>query len=413
MSATTRRWLIAILTLAAVLRLAAVLHFAGQPLTGDERAYDSIALNLAQGRGYQLGYEEQGRHPTAQRGPVYVFFLAAFYRTAGHHVAPPLVAQAVLGVVCCWLVFRLASRWFRRDGPALAAAALFALHPPIVLQSAQLWTETFTSFLLLVTVSAFFAFLDRRRTRLLVLAGAALGLCALDRLQLAPVGAVLAIAAQPVLGWRAALRAAVLVSLVVAAMQAPWTARNAQVFHSFVPGVTGGGISFWGATAPARDRTVSSLSDPWVPDSVHRSLAGMDEMQVSRRLTRDAVRIIAGDPARYARLTVRRFARLWFNLLFDDPPSKASLALALAQAAALALAWIGMRRARPDPVAARTIWMLGLYWTLIFVPFNTVVRYTMPYFGILLTFTAAGALEVLQWGRSRRHGVASPAGPVA
>lgn len=402
MSAPERRWLVVVLVFAVLLRLGAVLHFAGQPLAGDERSYDSIALNLAEGHGYQLGYEDQGRTPTAQRGPVYVLYLAAFYRTFGHHVLPPLVAQALLDVVSGWLVFRLASRWFRRDGPALAAAAMYAAYPPIVLQSAQLLTETSSAFLLLVTVSAYFAYLDGRRAGPLLLAGAALGLCVLDKIQFAPVGAVLALAALPALGWRTALRTAVVVSLVAAALLVPWTVRNAQVFHGFVPGVTGGGISFWGGTAPARNRTVGSLTDPWVPDSLRRALSDLDELQASRWLMRDAVRVIGEDPARYAVLTARRFVRLWFNLLYDDPPSRASLVLALAQAAALALAWVGMRRARPDPVAARTLWMLALFWTLVYLPFNTVVRYTMPFFAILLAFTAAGTLEVLRraWPRS-------------
>ena len=39
--------------------------------------------------------------------------------------------------------------------------------------------------------------------------------------------------------------------------------------------------------------------------------------------------------------------------------------------------------------------MLAVLWTVVDVPFCTVVRYAMPYLAVLFCFSAAGALELL------------------
>ena len=54
------------------------------------------------------------------------------------------------------------------------------------------------------------------------------------------------------------LRAAGLVVAAIARVMAPWTIRNVVVFHAFIPGVTTGGLVFWGETAPFGGRMVAA-----------------------------------------------------------------------------------------------------------------------------------------------------------
>jgi 4-amino-4-deoxy-L-arabinose transferase-like glycosyltransferase len=397
--AASRRWLPLVLAVALALRLALVFAWGDRPLVSDEIGYDDIASNLVAGHGYSLDTANGGWRPTAMRGPSYVLFLAAIYGVAGHHVRAALVVQSLMDVVTCWLVWRLARRWFASDRTALLTAAIYAVYPPLVLQCAQVLSEPFIGFTIALSVTAWFAYLDRRRAPDLVLTGLALAACALSKPHLGPLTFVFAFAALPVLGARPALRSAVVLTAIVGLCFVPWMARNSAVFHAFIPGVTQGGVSFWGGTAPAGGRFAGAFTDPWVPDSVRAIVAPMSEPEASSYFFREGARLIAADPARYAYSTVRKFFQLWFNLGFDDPPSKASLALAFVHLVAFALAFAGFRRGGADPVATRLVVAMGLFWTVMHVAFCSVVRYAVPYLPLLFAFTAAGLLSWLPRAR--------------
>lgn len=397
------RGLLIILLVALALRVGMVVREADHVLFGDEPSYTEIALNVAEGHGFQSGHGDEPRTPTAMRGPAYVLFLAGFYRTFGHHSWPPMAAQVLLDVLSCWVTYRLARRWFGREAPALLAAALFAVYPLFIIGTAHLIAETLTLASVLLSVLAFTHYVDRPRPQSLLLAGLALGLCALNKPQVGAAGVVFALAAVPRLGWARAARAAVALTLVVAATMAPWIIRNARVFHAFVPGVTQGGISFWGGTAPFQDRAVGGLGEPWVPDSLRQALNRMGELERSRWFYRDGMRIVREDPARYAMLTARKVVRLWFNLLFDDPPSRSSLLLAALHAVLFALAALGFARGGADPVGTRLTLGLVLYWTVLHVPFVAQVRYALPCLPLLFGFAAAGLLGLPPFSHRSVH----------
>src|SRR5262245_29456494 len=126
------RLLLGIVVLAVVLRAAFVLATADRAPIGDETTYDNIAANLVAGHGYQAGDDVSGRHPTAQRGPSYVLWVAMGYALAGRGLLVPLLAQGVLDGLVCVLAYRLARRWFGCEKTALAAAALYAVYPPFI-----------------------------------------------------------------------------------------------------------------------------------------------------------------------------------------------------------------------------------------------------------------------------------------
>ncbi|MEQ1833850.1 MAG: glycosyltransferase family 39 protein [Candidatus Eisenbacteria bacterium] len=398
-----QRGLLIILLVALALRVGLVAREADHVLIGDEPSYDDIALNVAQGNGFQAGHGDEPRVPTAMRGPAYVLFLAGFYRAFGHHSWPPMAAQAVLDVWSCWITYRLARRWHGREAPALLAAGLFAVYPLFILGTTQIITETLTLASVLLSVLAFTEYLDRPKPASLVLAGLALGVCALNKPQLGAAGIVFALAAVPRLGWLRSARTAAALTLIVAATLAPWIVRNARVFHAFVPGVTQGGISFWGGTAPFENRAVGGLAEPWVPDSLRQALHRMGELERSRWFYRDGMRIVREDPARYAALAARKVVRLWFNVLFDDPPSRASLLLAAVHLVLFVLAGIGLTRAGADPVGIRLTVGLVLYWTALHVPFVAQVRYALPCLPLVFCFATAGLLALPPFARRSVH----------
>ncbi len=392
----TRFWLLAIVVLAFAVRLAVVVHTGERPLVDDETGYDAIAFNLVSGHGYQVGVGEN-RHPTAGRGPSFVLFVAAFYALFGHHMVPPLVGQCVLEVFSCLLVYWIAGRLFASKRASLVAAALYAIYPPFVINSGQLITETFTNLTFLGAVAAFLQYLERRRARDLVLAGVAVGLCALNKPHVAPIAALLPLIALPELGWKKAIRTAAVATIVTALVMTPWIVRNAIVFDKFVPGVSTVGFTFWGGTAPVGGiRMIGSVSDPAVPDSLGDYVGSFDnEIEQSEWFMRDGIRVIKSDPWRYARLSFRKIFQLWFNLGFDEPASRASYALAAFNLAAFALAGFALRTAHPVPAAARLLLVLGVFWTLANLPAPALVRYAMPYYALLFCFTGAGIVQLV------------------
>jgi len=397
----THRWLRVVLILGCVVRLAVVAARLSHPLQGDELSFDSIALNLATGHGYSTGASEADYRPTAVRAPGYVFFLAAFYRVFGHHALPPLVAQALLDMLTMWLVAGLARRWFGDDRVALAAAAGYAFYPLFILDTAHILSETTSQFLVVATVYLFFRHVAGRRLAPLVGSGVALGLCALSKPQLLPLGVVLAIASIPTLSVRAAARAALTLCLVAGLVLAPWVVRNAAVFHAFIPGVSTGGIGLWFGAAPF-GVPIGGFNDPTVPDSLRRYLGTLSDLDQNRWAVAETKRIIDADPAGYARLTLSKIPRLWFNVGYEGhAPSRASWLVAAMNLLLWILAVAGAVRARPVPPATAVLVVLALFWMAVHAPFFTVVRYSEPYYALLLPFSAAGFVSLFP---KRPHG---------
>lgn len=385
----TRLWLSLVLLLTLLIRVGVAVRAGERPLAGDEISYDQIAWNLASGKGYSVGTAELGLHPTATRGPAFVLSTAAFYRLAGRKLVPPAVGNAVLEVLACWLAFRIARRVFSSEAAGLGAALIYAIYPPFTVYATMLLPEAFTNTTVLAAVDAFLRFAERRRVRDLVVTGVSLGLCALNKPHAALVGAVLALTALPLWGLGATLRRAIVITGVTALVMTPWLVRNARVFHAFIPGVTQGGVSFWGGTAPFGGRFVGGLQDAWVPMSFQKFIYGLDEVEQNRWFMHDALRIITADPRRYAKLTLRKFFQYWLNLGYDDPPSKASYALAALNLLAIALAAYAVRGLSPDRLAVRVLLGFGAYWAAVGIAVCTVVRYAMPSYALLLCFTGA------------------------
>ena len=169
-------WLI--LTVALVLRLGAFREVSRGPegfMVGDGFFYHVLAKNILHGR-YQISpektpdeeYEQYKVHltkghifhivsldqPTNFCSPGYPAFLALVYWVFGIKPWLASLLGCVLGTICCFLLWKIASSI---AGPrcALMVAGLWAIHPVAVQSSARLETETpaLTLLLLLVFLS--------------------------------------------------------------------------------------------------------------------------------------------------------------------------------------------------------------------------------------------------------------------
>ena len=211
-----------------------------RPETETTDGYERIAEHLHDGLGYRLIPEHP---PTLQRPPGYPFFLAGIFRFAGVDYAAVQVAQALLGGLCCWLLFLL-GRWVLGPTLGLAAASLGAVHLTAIEYAARLYSENLYFPLFL----AFALFLARAIARASArdgfLAGLFFGLGLLTRgtlLAFPPFLALLLyLPARMRPGARHALRWAVPALVATLVVIAPWAARNHRLTGGAVP------VSAWG-----------------------------------------------------------------------------------------------------------------------------------------------------------------------
>jgi len=197
------------------------------------------------------------------------------------------------------------------------------------------------------------------------------------------------------------------VAFVMALVMSPWIVRNARVFHAFIPGVSSAGRDLWQGSGYYDGHTIGGLDSPRVSDSLRAALFRMSEVDRSRWGARETWRVIVAHPARYAWLSLRKCFQVWLNLGFDARPSRASVAIATLNLLLFGLAVIGARRGGADPWSTRFIAWLAAFWTVVHVPFSPQVRYSYPFFGLLVIFSAAGLVTLaMRAGWLREKGVA-------
>lgn len=400
----SRTWLLLLLAIGLVLRLAHDVATFQRPLIGDEPTYDRIAWNLVTGRGYSLSVEGTPPVPTAIRGPGYVLLVAAVQAVTGHHTLPVLILQAFLDTLSAWLVWVIGRRLFRNDLLALGGVAFHVFYPPFILNAGAILTETFTILTLLLAVWTGLRWAIDGWKPGLVLSAVAVGLCGLSKPQLVPIAGCIVLAGRPDWRSRGFWIAGAIAVLTVTLVLSPWIARNFTVYHRFIPGVTLGGMTFWGGTGPAPGgRVIGSVNEPGAPESVRVAVRGMSEVVRDRYFYRQGMGIVRSDPPRYLGLVFRKFFRLWFNLWFEDPPSRASLLLAAFNLGAIVLAIAGIRRERPERAGVRLLVAMIVYFSIVHMAIFANVRYALPCYAFLFVFSGAGAASLVLARRARER----------
>lgn len=208
-------------------------------VTFDPADFSRTAASIAHGHGYPATNRAPGGGPSAFRPPGYPFLLAGVYAVAGH--TAPAIGRLVggfLGTLAVGLMGLISLRlWGRRV--ALVALWIGAIAPPLVVLSTALISEAlFVPIVLGATLTALEARGSdgRHRYSWAVATGVLLGLSALTRtnglIMLLPF-ALAFVPGRPrrPRGWTPAGVMVAAACLTIA----PWTIRNALVFHQFIP----------------------------------------------------------------------------------------------------------------------------------------------------------------------------------
>lgn len=263
-------WALALVGLALAFRLTLALGFPNDE-PDDGKVYALLAHNLATA-GVYSAEDTPPLTPTYVRVPGYPAFVAIVYRAFGDgNNTAVRVVQACLDTLSCGLVAALAFVWAprswshaRRERAALVALGLAAVCPFVAIYVTTILTETLATALgVLVLLLASTAvrraggaaefggvlpsWMPRSRT-LWAAAGVAGGVMTLVRpesgLYVAAIGILLLFTSWRSVGrlgsavreWgRRVLACGSALSLGFAVVLAPWTIRNALVFHVFEP----------------------------------------------------------------------------------------------------------------------------------------------------------------------------------
>lgn len=309
-----RRDALALAALALLVRGIVVGWAAGRfPAVEDGRYYHQLASRLALGAGYTWAWPD-GVVTYAAHYPVgYPGLLSLGYRLLGASPAVAMGLNALLGVAAvCALADVVRAGYGRRAG--LAAGALLALHPALLLYTPAVMTEGVTASLLSVSVwlahRVRIAGHDRRQVLTAFVAlGLVLGVATLVRPQSLLVAPVLGFLALRRVHGEAAVRsagrraiAALAGTLVCLAVVAPWTARNCVRMKSCALVSVNGGWNLLIGIAKGSE-------GHWTPIEVPEGCKTVwDEAGKDACFGAEARRQIASQPGRFLSLVPRKLA---------------------------------------------------------------------------------------------------------
>jgi hypothetical protein len=276
------------------------------PPTADGDYYHRIADRIARGLGYTWLWPD-GAVTYAAHYPIgYPGALGLLYAAFGSSAAVAMVFNSILGALAALAVHRLAARFTSRRRAAVAGA-LAALHPGLVFYAPALMTEGVTASLLALAVWAVAWSRDAatrggaRWAPLLVL-GAVLGAATLVRPQVLLMAPAFGALAWAPFGARRAAMAAGAATVVALAVCAPWTTRNCtRLGRCALVSVNGG----WNLLIGAHPDSTGSWSPVQVPEACREVWGEADK---DACFSREAQRLIAGDPLRWVARAPRKLA---------------------------------------------------------------------------------------------------------
>jgi 4-amino-4-deoxy-L-arabinose transferase-like glycosyltransferase len=196
--------------------------------------------------------------------------LAAVWKVTGEHWLPYQLLAIVVDSLMTLLVFYIGLTLFGRRRAALLGALLYAVFPPIAwlttIPHADMWAVDFT---LLITALLLRARAAPGRFVWLAAAGVAVGLGAYFRPGVLLIAPIVALATVGRGHWREALRLGAVPTVIALLILVPWTIRNANVFHRFIPVRIGVGQNLWEGLGEVHNNFGAVLDDAATYQQVH------------------------------------------------------------------------------------------------------------------------------------------------
>lgn len=312
----SKRTLPAILALALAVRLLMVMLPAPE-LRSDSLTYDKLAASVLSG-----SYSMNGK-PTAFVVPGYPVFLAAVYSILGKSESAVRVAQSFVDVLTCLLFYFVCRKIFDRKHSVIALA-VFAFFPSNMIFSQAVLTETLFGFFAMAVLNSL---MRNDLPRGLLFTGLLFGIAILVRssYSIAALTVPLYLFAErkEIFRERGLFKPAfwtVAFFTVMMLVLSPWLARNKEVMGA-VTLATQGGSTLWEGNNPKATGTWNKAmvdAEPLFNEP--------DEVKREKEFRSRALSFIAGNPAKFVELGIRKLAYLFSSermalLYFSESPA--------------------------------------------------------------------------------------------
>ena len=384
----SRKWLIAILIVAALARLMVVMVFFADYRPRDDAAqYQRTAQNFLNGRGLIVNQDLK-----AYRTPLPGLYIAAIYAVSGPSVRAVQIANVFLGVFTVWLVYDLVRHSFGII-PARWSALFVSLYPLLLFYTSRLLSETLV--ILLLALALWLVWLLRNGPALwFAPVGVVLGLAALTRQTAFPIAVVImlwTLVGRQAAGWRHRLSPALVILTFVGLTLTPWIVRNYLVLGKFVPFTSQAGLSLWIANNPLADGTGGGGKSgrggkvPLIPE-----VEALPEAEVGAAYQKLAVQFIRENPLRFAQLALHRLQYFWH--LGYHGEGYAEIAFLIVYLPMLSLAALGVWRGwQLNRDAILLLLVIPITLTVVHMVYLPAGRYRLPAEMALCMIAGVGA----------------------
>lgn len=417
----TRPWLLlaGVGVLALIVRVAYQAELAGSPLLsglmGDSRQYDAWAQQIAGGEwvGTEVFYQT----------PLYPYWLAIVFKTAGHDLGLVRHLQAILGAVSCALL-GLAGRRFFGDRVGVIAALLLALYPPAIFFDGLIQKSSLDILLIALTLALLAQFGTRREWTLLVALGVTTAAFTLNRENARVLYPVIAVWLWFVFRDVSRRRRAALIAVFAASSLAvllPVGLRNYRIGGAFLISTSQLGPNFYIGNNPHASGTYDAIvpghGDPVFERDDATRLASraagraLSPGEVSDYWLGQSFAYIRSQPIHWLRLSGKK-ALLVLNAA-ELPDTESIDAYADYSRILRGLGWLNFGVVLP--LAAFGAWAHRARWQRLLIlygmfaalalsvaVFYVVARYRHPVVPIVLLFSAAGVSALLDIPRGTR-----------
>lgn len=337
--------------------------------------------------------------------------LAGIWRITGDQRFIYLQAlQLLIDSFMVLLVYWLSLKLFQRTSAALLASGLYAIYLPLVLVARIPHGDAWAGF---ATIAALALYLKARESshalRWLAAVGAVIGVGAYFRPNVLALPIAFALAAIPWSGWRRSAGLAGIPLLVAALLLLPWTVRNYEVFHAFVPVRTSLGWTTWVGLGELPNEFGAQGTDANAEETVLREHPryAVGSPKFDNVLLTKSLSAIRGHPFFYGELVGRRLleSTLVPTATVTASSSRLLWLFSLGQPILFALAlitWIAMFRRLPAQRA--NLALLAAVAVATVLPFALIhleARFILATSFVYMILAAYGLTEVTSWLGSR------------
>jgi hypothetical protein len=276
------RQIVFIACLAIAVRVIWAVMIPTVPLS-DSHAYDTFAQNIVAHGVYGWKADEPSAYWPVGTSAIYALLFGIF----GHVYWPIVILNILLSVAIIAATMRIARRFY--PGNAIIAGisgALLAFWPSLIMYVTVLASELPFIAALMIALDAWTS-RDTSTLRQGLIAGFFFAVASYVRPTALLFPLVLGL---QLLVTRDSVRWALMITavtcLTMAALIAPWTARNYELFNAFVPISTNGGVTLWMGNHPGSTGTNTDFPE---------YAAGLDEYMRDKVLRQEAVAYIKSD----------------------------------------------------------------------------------------------------------------------